>query len=302
MKLRHVMATAFLLSTLSSCSYLQKLSCNSDSAKKRGELDAAMGLADQPGIKSAGSCEGAEYNVAQYQNDYKVGFDLKKSQMCQASTASTFGKEDGTSGNTTRPQLAKLQFCKDSKQFTKIQDAYNAEFTTAFCSNDRATKLGTAEGTTSAAETFDAGFATCSPKSQKALKVAYTKSYQEAAVAAKKKQVEDFINTRSTANFSINKAPVTSQCKINADKSAATVEVSNKSPSEMLLKGDWKFEYYNDKFEKITEDNYREALLISSNNKKQFNKMTLPKNADFCRAEFMVAGELSPAVQATVIK
>lgn len=295
MKLRYVVASALLLASLSSCSYLQKLSCNSDSAKKKGELDAAMGLANQPGLQSANSCEGAEYKVAQYQADYKIGFDTKKAQMCQVSTASTYGKEDGTNGDVAKTQLTKLQFCKGSNQFAKIEDSYNKEYTTAFCSEARAVKLGSTEGTTSATETFANGFSVCSTKLQNSLKTAYTRSYKEAQAAAKKKQIEDFINTTSTANFSVNKNPMSSQCKINADKSAAIVEVSNKSPSEMLLKGDWKFEYYNDKFEKITEDNYREALLINSNNKKQFNKMTLPKNADFCRAEFLVVAEPAPA-------
>jgi hypothetical protein len=279
---------------------LQKLSCNSDSAKKKGELDAAMGLANQPGLQSANSCEGAEYKVAQYQADYKIGFDLKKSQMCQVSTATTFGKEDGTSGDMAKTQLAKLQFCKGSNQFAKIEDSYNKEYTTAFCSEARAVKLGTSEGTTSATETFDNGFSVCSAKSKNSLKTAYTKSYKDAQAAAKKKQIDDFISTKSVANFSVNKNALSSQCKINNDRSAAIVEVSNNSPSEMLLKGDWKFEYYNDKFEKITEDNYREALLINSNNKKQFNKMTLPKNADFCRAEFLVVAE--PASATAVIR
>lgn len=262
-------------------------------------MDAANGHAHQPNLKSANSCEGAEYNVAQYQADYKIGYDLKKSQMCQTSTASTYGKEDGVSANSSRPQLTKLQICKDSKQFAKIQDAYNAEYMTAFCHSDRATKLGAAEGATSAKETFATAFSTCSAKAQNTLKLAYSKSYAEAQAVARQKQIDDFINTRATANFTIGQAPAVSQCKINSDKSAAVVEVSNKSAAEMFLKGDWKFEYYNSKFEKITEDNHREALLISSNMKKQFNKMTLPKNADYCRAEFMVVGT---DLRSTIIK
>ncbi len=294
MKFSSAIAMSFLFVSLTSCSYLQKLSCNSDSAKKKGEMDAAMGLAQQPGLKAASSCEGAEYNVAQYQADYKIGFDLKKSTMCQPSTAATFGKEDGTSGNQAKTQLTKLDFCKGAQAsvFAKIQDAYNAEYTLAFCSEARATKLGTTEGTTSATSTFDAGFGACPTKTQKNLKTAYSKSYQEAQLTAKKKQIDDFISTKSVANFTVNKNPVSSQCKINSDRSAAVVEVSNNSPSEMLLKGDWKFEYFNEKFEKITEDNYREAVLLNSNTKKQFSKVTLPRNADFCRAEFLISGEI----------
>ncbi len=297
MKLRHVMASAFILVSLSSCSYLQKLTCNTDSAKKKGEMDATMGLADQPGMKTASSCEGAEYTIAQYQTDYKVGFEAKKSQMCTPATAATFGKEDGTNGDPTKVQMSKLQFCKGTKEFAKIESNYNAEYTTAFCSDARASKLGMTEGTSSAKETFDTGFASCSVKMQKSLRTAYSKSYSDAQVTARKKAIDDFISTRAVANFQVNQNSLSSQCKISADKSAAVVEVSNKSPSEMLLKGDWKFEYFNEKFEKITEDNYREALLITSNNKKQFNKMTLPKNADFCRAEFMV-----PTATPTIIK
>lgn len=297
MKLRYVMASAFILVTLSSCSYLQKLTCNTDSAKKKGEMDAAMGLGDQPGMKAASSCEGAEYTVAQYQTDYKVGFDLKKSQMCTPATSATFGKEDGTNGDAAKTQMNKLQFCKGMKEFAKIENSYNTEYTAAFCSDARATKLGTTEGATSAKETFDSAFSTCSAKTMKTLKTAYSKSYSDAQAAARKKQIDDFLNTRAVANFQVGASPLSSQCRINADKSAAVVEVSNKSPGQMLLNGDWKFEYYNEKFEKITEDNYREALLITSNNKKQFNKMTLPKNADFCRAEFIV-----PATTATIVK
>ena len=100
--------------------------------------------------------------------------------------------------------------------------------------------------------------------------------------------MNEFINTKSTASFSVNQNSLSSICKINADKSAAIVEVANKTPSEILLQGDWRFEYYNQNFEKITEDNYREAILINGNNSKQFNKMTLPKDANFCRAEFIV--------------
>lgn len=286
MKLSHLIVTSAVLTVLTSCSYLQKLSCNTDNAKKRGENDAALGLANKPGLQSGKSCEG-EYTATQFEADYTFAFNQKKAQVCTTTEAAKWGKEDGTNADTTKKQLTKLQYCQGTNLFAKIQDSYNSEFNKAFCSETRAAHLGTETGTKMGSDTFETSFKTCSPKQLKTLKTVYTKNYQEGIKLAKKKQIEDFINSTSVATFSVNQNSLSSVCKINNDKSAATVEVANKTPSEILLKGDWKFEYYNQKFEKITEDNYREALLINGNNKKQFNKMTLPRDADFCRAEFV---------------
>lgn len=287
MKLSYLIAMTAMLTVLSSCSYLQKLSCNTDNAKKRGETDANQGLASKPGLKSGASCEG-EYTAAQFEADYTFAFNQKKAQVCTPAEAAKFGKTDGEAADTTKKQLAKLQYCQGMNLFSKIQDSYNNEFSKAFCSEARAIKLGTDEGTKMASGSFDTSFATCSASQLKSLKTAYTKNYAEGVKLAKKKQVDDFLTTTASTNFSVNQNSLSSICKINADKSAAVVEVANKTPSEILLKGDWKFQYYNQNFEKITEDNYREALLITANNKKNFNKMTLPKDADYCRAEFII--------------
>lgn len=296
MKLSHLIVTTALLSVFTSCSYLQKLSCNTDNAKKRGDTDAAQGLSHKPGLQSGKSCEG-EYTAAQFEQDYTFAFNQKKAQVCTPAEASKVGKEDGTNADTSKKQLAKFQYCEGMNLFAKIQESYNTEFNKAFCSDSRASKLGTEEGAKMSSSNFETSFATCTPKQMKTLQTAYSKSYNDAVKIAKKKQIDDFINTTSTANFSVNQNSLSSQCKINGDRSAASVEVSNKTPSEILLKGDWKFEYYNQKFEKITEDNYREALLITANNKKHFSKMTLPKDADYCRAEFIVPTEVTTIVK-----
>jgi hypothetical protein len=296
MKLSHFIATSLLLTVLTSCSYLQKLSCNTNNAKKRGETDAAEGLANKPGLNSGKSCEG-EYTASQFESDYTFAFNQKKSQMCTPAQAAAFGKEDGTHADSSKKQLGKFEFCKGTSLFTKIQDSYNSEFNKAYCSDDRASKLGSEEGSKLAIETFEKSFALCSAKSLKHLKMTYSKNYEAGMKLGKQKQIDDFISTKSVATFSVNQKPMSSLCRITSDKSAAVVEVSNKAPSEILIKGDWKFEYYNQKFEKITEDNYREALLITGNNKKQFNKMTLPKDADYCRAEFIVPAEIKSIVR-----
>jgi hypothetical protein len=296
MKLSHLIVTAGLLSVFTSCSYLQKLSCNTDNAKKRGENDASQGMAHKPGLSSGKSCEG-EYTAAQFEQDYTFAFNQKKSQMCTPAQAATFGKEDGTNADTLKKQLGKLEFCKGTNLFARIQDSYNNEFNKAYCSEARATKLGTDDGTKMTDETFEKSFSLCPPKAMKHLKVSYDKSYKEGMKIGKKKQIDDFISSNTVANFSVNQNVLSSQCRINSDKSAAIVEVANNAPREILLKGDWRFEYYNQKFEKITEDNYREAILITANNKKQFNKMTLPRDADFCRAEF-----IAPTETQTIIK
>ncbi|MBC7538615.1 MAG: hypothetical protein H7281_07330 [Bacteriovorax sp.] len=290
MKLSHLIGTIALLSVLTSCSYLQKLSCNTDNARKRGDNDASQGLANKPGLASGKSCEG-EYTASQFEADYTFAFNQKRAQICTPAEASKFGKEDGAAADTSKRQLAKLQYCQGTNLFAKIQDSYKNEFNKAFCSEARAAKLGSDEGSKMTDNSFETSFSTCTSKQMKTLKTAYTKSYSEGVKIAKKKQIDDFISSTSVTNFSVNQNSLSSLCKINSDKSAANVEVSNKTPSEILLKGDWKFEYYNQKFEKITEDNYREALLITANNKKNFNKMTLPRDADYCRAEFIVPAE-----------
>lgn len=288
MKLSRLIVAALFLSVLTSCSYLQKLTCNTDNAKKRGETDASQGLANKPGLQSAKSCDGAEYTASQFEQDYTFAFNQKRALVCTPAEGAKYGKEDGTNADVSKKQMAKLQYCQGLNLFTRIQDSYNNEFNKAYCSDARAAKLGTTEGSAMANESFETSFSICNQKQMKTLKTAYSHNYQEGLKLAKKKQIEDFLKTTSTANFQVNQNALTSSCRINNDRSVAIVEVANKAPSEILLKGDWKFEYYNQKFEKITEDNYREALLITANNKKQFNKMTLPKEADFCRAEFVV--------------
>ena len=295
MKLNYLIGLLAILLSVESCSYLQKLSCNTNNAQKRGENDATLGLASKPGLQSGKSCEG-EYTAAQFEADYTSAFNLKKAQICTPATALTFGKEDGLNADTNKKQLAKFEYCKGMNLYTKIQDSYNAEFNKAYCSDDRAAKLGSNEGTKLASNSFETSFTLCSQKQMKHLKVAYTKNYQEGLKTAKTKQINDFISTKSTANFNVNQNKLSSLCKINSDKSAAVVDVTNQAANELLLQGDWKFEYYNLNFEKITEDNYREALLINANNSKQFNKMTLPKTAEYCRAEFVVPATTTPTI------
>ena len=58
---------------------------------------------------------------------------------------------------------------------------------------------------------------------------------------------------------------------------------------QVLIQGNWKVIYYNGDFAKITEDKTTEAVLITGNNRKSFQKLTLPRDATFCRAEYVGA-------------
>jgi hypothetical protein len=74
---------------------------------------------------------------------------------------------------------------------------------------------------------------------------------------------------------------------VAGDRSFVQIDVDNAYPEQVLIQGNWKVIYYNNDFAKITEDKTTEAVLITGNNRKSFQKLTLPRDATFCRAEFV---------------
>ena len=78
---------------------------------------------------------------------------------------------------------------------------------------------------------------------------------------------------------------------IPADQSLVQVTVNNPNPSQILVQGQWNYQYYDKDFAKIADDSASDAVLLSAQSKKSFTKITLPRNASFCRAEFAGAAQ-----------
>jgi hypothetical protein len=111
-------------------------------------------------------------------------------------------------------------------------------------------------------------------------------------VAAEQERVRqqkaaEFQRYTATASFLYLNRSYTSVCAISSDRSFVQVDVENRYPEQVLLRGNWRVQYYNNDFAKITEDRTLEAVLITGHNKKSFQKMTLPRDAAFCRAEYV---------------
>jgi hypothetical protein len=266
---------------------IKKLTCNSGNAKNAGAADALNGRTNRPGYNSANSCEGAEYSMQSYQADYNSAYNAKKAEMCQAEFMSQQGTSDANNSITHTAGFEKLKTCGSHAQFAQLKKAYNDNYYRAYCSTTRADKVGETIGQTLKPFDFETQFQGCTSNQLITLKPVASTAYQRAFKAAQIAKTEQFQKTTGTAPFVIEKMKFTSTCSINADKSVVNVQVNNPNPRQFLIQGDWRVLYYDEAFQKLTEDRTTEALLVSPNNRKAFQKMTLPRDATFCRAEFM---------------
>lgn len=102
-------------------------------------------------------------------------------------------------------------------------------------------------------------------------------------------RVQEFLANVATTNFFFANKSLISKCTVAADRSYIQTEVENRYPEQVLVQGKWRIQYYGADFQKITEDQTVEAVLITPQNKKTFQKMTLPRDAAYCRAEYLGA-------------
>jgi hypothetical protein len=111
-----------------------------------------------------------------------------------------------------------------------------------------------------------------------------------AAIEAQRIQdqrANEFRQNVATASFPFQLRNYTARCQVAGDQSYVQVELENRYPEQVLIQGNWKVIYYSPDFAKITEDRTVEAVLVTGQNRKTFQKMTLPRNAAYCRAEFL---------------
>lgn len=286
------MKTAFKISllvsalvTTGSCAMLQKLTCNATSAKNQGAADAANGQINMPGLKTANSCEGAEYSPAQYQADYRAGFDEKKNQICQTSEIIKMTQTAVEAGQSKAEVEKKMGACMTMSSFASLKNTMENTYKTSFCSVPRAEQIGNKHGTELSGRAFETHFAGCEAK-WSALRPAYEQAYAKAETQAHKQKQDLFVQNTGTSTFMLDQKNLSATCRIPADQTHVTVTVNNPNPAQMLVQGQWNYQYFDKNFAKIADDSGMDAVLLSPQSNKSFTKMTLPRNASFCRAEF----------------
>lgn len=285
------LAKAMTFSTLigaafmtSSCAMIQKLSCNTNNAKYQGAGDAEAGRTEQPGRNGGASCEG-DYSPAQFQKDYLAGYEEKKNQMCQAGEIAKVAQKDGEAGANPADTLKNYTTCSSLPTYRSLVTTYNRVYTENLCSTVRAQKLAEKHGAEMNGGQFATHFVTCTANSL-ALKNAYDGAYTLAFQTAQKKKQEEFVRTTGTTNFVVATKPYTASCQVASDQSHVKVTVNNPNSEKALIQGAWNYQYYDQSFNKMADDSGVEAVLLTPQSSKSFMKMTLPKNATFCRAEF----------------
>lgn len=271
---------------LPSCAYIQKLSCNSGVASRNAQADVKEGRLDQPGSKGGDSCEG-EYTKSQFVNDYKKAYDEAVRGTCVLENAIKAGAVDGDAGLTDKPQIKQFSSCAKMQNQKQLEAGYNKEFIKAYCSDSRGTKMGAEAGSKMGTSSFEQKFASCDSSRKNQLISVYDASYKAKYSQAVKEKTEEFVRTNGTSSFVFQDRSYSASCRVAVDKGSLQITVANPHPQQTLLQGQWKFTYYDKGFQRLMDDTSQEAVLLTNGNPKSFSKMTMPRDAEFCRAEFL---------------
>lgn len=345
-KIKWLLVVVLQASLLSSCAYIQKLTCNKDYAAKKGreDLDAGRG----PGGAES-SCEG-EYSTAQFRSDYMSAYTQRKSELCREATAISYATDDGSKGLKEKPSLGKLAICADLPQNAALQAQYQSHFLKSFCAETRVQMVAEGKAKAYSPADFAGDLPGCSaglqnlyqekysfalgaqcnrgqaeniavqearerknlesglsrwkvcPQRYSELEQAYTSAFRATAFqmdqeerariakeqeALRQQKAAEFAKSTGTSSFFYQHRPHSASCNVAQDRSAVQVIVENPYTETLMLQGNWRLQYYNQDFQKITEDQMPEALLIGAKARKSFQKLTLPRDASYCRAEYV---------------
>ncbi len=267
-----------------SCAMIQKLTCNTNNAKSSGARDATNGNINMPGLKSGDSCEG-EYTGSQFQADYRQGFEEKKNQICQIGEITKITQAGVDAGLSKADVEKKMGACVTMSSYASLKNNMERVYMAGYCSNTRAEKIGNKHGSDLAEKSFEQNFAGCEAK-WSMLKPAYDQAYNKASAQAHKNKQDLFVKNTGTSTFILDQKNLSASCLIPVDQSMVKVTVNNPNPSQTLVQGQWNYQYFDKDFAKIADDSGVDAVLLSPQSNKSFTKMTLPRNASFCRAEF----------------
>ena len=270
--------------------------CQVSAAAASGQADGAAGQAGKPQKARLNLCadmRGSSKLEAAYEREFKKAF-CSPSRAAELGTARAQSWQDADFEGT-------FSTCGNSLK-NSYMNAYRQTLSVS-CSAGEAGRLASADAEAKKPMADGlAHFDRCSSVGKGNLREAYERSYlntkaridkDEAEKAALEQQrlreqkVAEFERYTATSTFLYQARSYTALCAISPDKSYVQVSVENRYPDQVLVQGSWRVIYFNQDFAKITEDRTQEALLITPNNKKTFQKMTLPRDASFCRAEFL---------------
>jgi hypothetical protein len=270
--------------------------CQVSAASASGHADGEAGAIAKPQKARLSLCAG-ERNSAQLEAAYEREF---KKSFCSSSRAAELGTARAQGWQDADYEGA-FSSCGGSLK-SAYMNAYRQTLSVS-CSAGEAERLAVSDA--QAKKPMGDGvahFDRCASVGKGSLRNAYERSYlatkaqvdkEEAEKAALEQQrvreqkIAEFERYTATSTFLYQGRSYTALCAVSPDKSYVQVSVENRYPDQVLIQGRWRMIYFNQDFAKITEDRTEEALLITPNNKKAFQKMTLPRDASFCRAEFL---------------
>lgn len=193
-------------------------------------------------------------NAAGLRRAFDEAYKRKFRENCSSIAAAKFGEEEALANRDMQEGREKMRLCESSAP---------GNFVLAFESSYLATKA----------------------------RLGQEQKEREAQEQERLRQirVQEFLANVATTNFFFANKSLISRCTVAADRSYIQTEVENRYADQVLVQGRWRIQYYGQDFQKITEDQTVEAVLITPQNKKTFQKMTLPRDAAYCRAEYIGA-------------
>ncbi len=275
--------------------------CQASTAAGWGRADGEAGNGNRPSKTKLRLCE--DRGLAKLESIFEKEF---VKSFCAPARAQKLGRERAQSWQPADFETA-FQPCKSN--VSGLKGAYNSAYRDAMaeaCTVEQAKKNGHDEAEARRPmEGVKGRLGACTVGNKAELIAAFEQSYNikkknmddadavraaEAAEAARKAKIAEFQAGTATTTFPYQLRNYAAFCNVSGDRSFVQVDVQNSYPEQILIQGFWKISYYNQNFEKITEDRTQEAVLITGGNRKSFQKMTLPKDASFCRAEYMGRG------------
>lgn len=282
--------------------------CHSGMATTLGRLDGEAGNLAKPQKAKLQLCSDMR-DFAKYQTTYDNEF---QKSYCGAARIAKTGTEHGAALQASDYDSA-FSSCgpKMKKTYT---DAYK-KGVLSFCTIDQAEKMGAADA--AAKKSMEEGlskYGRCVEMGKPEVKKAFQRSFEDAQVRIRNEEadrlaaenqrlaqeqerirlakLEDFRRNVAHSSFVFQNKMYYANCSVGGDKSFIQVDVENPNAQQVLIQGNWKVIYHNANFAKITEDRTVEAVLLTPNNRKSFQKMTLPRDAEYCRAEFVGSGRM----------
>jgi hypothetical protein len=191
-------------------------------------------------------------NAGVLKKTFSESYKKQLSQNCSLAEASRFGETEAAANRPMQEGMDRMQKCSSTGK---------GDFTKAFESSYLATKTRL--------------------ESEQKLREAQEQE------KIRQQKIQEFQNSVAVSNFVFANKSFSARCTVSPDRSFVQTEVDNRYGEQILIQGNWRMQYYGSDFQKITEDKTVEALLITPMNKKSFQKMTLPRDATFCRSEFI---------------